>query len=98
MTTRKIKSLKKDTTRKSGTIGPLRKGELSKHGYSSVMKLTKPQRHTALKKAIEEYGSLTVWRKINAVHVYTRYSSPRVSSIFKDVMDWIRKYYGLKAE
>jgi hypothetical protein len=78
-------------------IGPLRKGELAKYGYVAVAKLGIAERHSALKKAIEEYGSLSVWRKLNAVHIYTRRTSPATSAVLKEDMDWIRKTFGLKA-
>jgi hypothetical protein len=82
---------------RSGTIGPLRKGELTKYGYIHVTKLTVAERRTALRKAVQEYGSLTTWKKLNAVAVYTRYAAPESSAVFKQDMDWIRKTYGLKA-
>jgi len=78
-------------------IGPLRKGELSKFGYENVAKLSEKARHAALTKAVEAYGSLTVWRKLNAVAVYTRRISPASSQIFKADMDWIRIKFGIKA-
>lgn len=99
MTTRKHsrKSPRKGATRRSGTIGPLRKGELTKYGYIHVTKLPIAERRSALRKAISEYGSLTTWRKLNAVAIYTRYTAPESSAVFKQDMDWIRKNYGLKA-
>jgi len=97
MTTRKHSRSSPRRTRRNGTIGPLRKGELTKYGYVHVTKLTVSQRHAALKKAIQEYGSLTTWKKLNAVAVYTRYTAPESSAVFKQDMDWIRKNYGLKA-
>lgn len=78
-------------------IGPLRKGELAKHGYSNVAKLGVGERHAALEKAIKEFGSLGVWRKLNAVHIYTRRLSPAVSRVFKGDMNWIRAKFGIKA-
>ncbi len=78
-------------------IGTLRKGDLAKHGYSRVASMKKEARHKALEKAIGEYGSLTVWRKLNAVYVYTRRTSPSNSRIFKEDMDWIRAKFGIKA-
>lgn len=78
-------------------IGPLRKGELAKHGYRDVIHKTIDARHIALAQAVKEYGSLGVWRKLNAVHVYTRRLSPASSRIFKADMDWIRSKYGIKA-
>jgi hypothetical protein len=78
-------------------IGTLRKGELSKFGYSNVQTMNLSDRRAALDKAIKAYGSLSVWRKLNAVHIYTRNLSPLTSKIFKDDMDWVRKTYGIKA-
>jgi hypothetical protein len=78
-------------------IGPLRKGELTKFGYENVVKLSETERHAALTKAVEAYGSLGVWRKLNAVAVYTRRTSPASSKVFKADMDWIRATFGIKA-
>ena len=78
-------------------IGPLRKGELTKYGYKNVSELSVADRHAALEKAIAEYGSLGVWRKLNAVAVYTKRTLPHISKIFKADMDWIRAKFGIKA-
>jgi hypothetical protein len=78
-------------------IGRLRSGELAKYGYTEVQKLSESARHTALARAIEEFGALGVWRKLNAVSVYTRRVAPSASRVFKADMDWIRVKYGLKA-
>lgn len=77
-------------------IGPLRKGELAKHGYHRVVHLTIRQRRNALRKAIHEFGSLGVWRKLNAVAVYTKHSAPKSSRVFKEDMDWIKTEFGIK--
>ena len=78
-------------------IGPLRKGELAKYGYVHVNTLTIAQRHSALRNAIDDFGSLSVWRKLNAVAVYTKHTSPQSSRIFKEDMNWIRNEFGIKA-
>ena len=78
-------------------IGPLRSGELAKFGYSHVVSKSKTARHKALSLAVKEFGSLGVWRKLNAVQVYTRRLSPASSKVFKADMDWIRSKYGIKA-
>lgn len=78
-------------------IGPLRKGELSKYGYTNIASLNIVSRRAALEKAIDEFGSLGVWRKLNAVAVYTRRTSPSVSQIIQSDMDWVRRKYGLRA-
>lgn len=78
-------------------IGPLRKGELAKFGYSDVIHKTLKARRSALSRAVREFGSLGVWRKLNAVHVYSRRLSPASSKVFKADMDWVRGKYGIKA-
>jgi len=69
-------------------IGALRKGELKKHGYSS--RKSEAQRHAALKKAIEEFGALGVFRKLTAVANYTVRTQPEKSRIYKADSEWIR--------
>ena len=73
-------------------IGPLRKGELSKHGYS--YKLPEAQRHTSLQSAIQEFGPLDTSRKLNAVAKLTASSSPNASRVFAADRNWIRAIYG----
>lgn len=78
-------------------IGPLRHGELMKHGYAKVVDMTVAARHKALDSAVKEFGSLTVWRKLNAIAVYTKRTAPHSSKIFKADMAYIRSKYGVKA-
>ena len=75
-------------------IGPLRHGELAQFGYEHVAAMSERQRHLALAKAVKMFGSLSVWRKLNAVFVYTRHTAPASSSVFKADRDWIKKHYG----
>ena len=69
-------------------IGTLKKGLLSKYGYKAQNNAA--ERHEALKKAVKAYGALSVLRKLNAVAVYTRRTSPGVSAVFKADMKWVR--------
>jgi hypothetical protein len=78
-------------------IGPLRKGDLDRFGYTNVTALSEGRRHLALASAVRVYGSLTVWRKLNAIYVYTRRTSPASSAIFKADRDWVNTHYGIKA-
>jgi hypothetical protein len=80
-------------TRRGKGIGPLREGELSQFGYSGVAKLSEARRHAALKLAVGKFGALTVIRKLNAVAVYTKNTSPKVSRIFRSDMAWIRREF-----
>jgi len=77
-------------------IGPLRKGELAKHGYSWADSESK--RHEALRKAIGEFGPLGVFRKLDAVAKLMLRTAPRPSAVFKGDRNWVQKAYGpLKA-
>jgi hypothetical protein len=55
------------------------------------------RRHLSLATAVHKYGALTVWRKLNAIYIYTRRTSPISSAIFKADRDWIKSTYGIKA-
>jgi Family of unknown function (DUF5771) len=77
------------------TIGPLRKGELRKFGYS--YKLPEEQRHTALKRAIHSFGPLSTYRKLNAVSKYTVRSQPKASITFAADRNWIKNTYADKS-
>jgi hypothetical protein len=73
------------------SIGPLRKGELRKFGYS--YKFPEEQRRAALKRAIKDYGPLSTFRKLNAVSKYTVRSQPKASQTFATDRNWIRNTY-----
>ena len=72
-------------------IGPLREGELSQFGYANVVKKSAKARHSALKKAVALYGSLSVRRKLQAVATYTKSTSPVASKVFKSDIAWIKR-------
>lgn len=78
-------------------IGPLRQGNLKRFGYSDVRAMSTGRRHLALAAAVHKYGALTVWRKLNAIYIYTRRTAPTSSAIFKADRDWIKATYGIKA-
>lgn len=78
------------------SIGPLRKGEISKYGYS--MSETEEKRHSALRKAIDEYGAIGVYRKLDAISKLTARTIPEASKIYENDRDWVKKKFGpLKA-
>ncbi len=70
-------------------IGPLKKGELAKYGYS--FRATDSQRRAALQKAIAEYTALGVYRKLDAVAKLTAHTVPKAAKVFAADRDWIRK-------
>lgn len=80
--------------RQGDGIGALRKGELIKYGYS--YRLSDSARRSALKKAIDRYGALSVYRKLDAVAKLSLRTAPDASIIFGKDRDWIRMNYPLK--
>lgn len=72
-------------------IGPLKKGVLRKHGYST--KKLKKDRNIALSSAIREHGGLRIFRRLNAVRVLSKRTNKRASNIYYNDMKWIRKQF-----
>lgn len=70
-------------------IGSLGKGDLSSLGYSVTSKAK--TRRAAVNKAIKKYGKLSTLRKLNAVAVYTRRTSPAKSRVFKSDVRYVQK-------
>jgi hypothetical protein len=70
-------------------IGPLKKNELGRYGYSSFE--TEKKRDESLRKASRAYGSLSVFRKLNALYVYNKNTNPRASRVFLKDRDYVRK-------
>ena len=73
-------------------FGPLKKGELAKHGYS--FRRGEAERRAALKRALNEYGALGVFRKLNAVEKLTKRAAPAASSVFRKDRNWVRSSFG----
>jgi hypothetical protein len=74
-----------------GVIGPLKKGALTDKGYDSTE--SADQRHAALAKAVGAYGRLSTLRKLNAVAVLNKNTSPARSKTFKADRNWVKKTY-----
>ncbi len=66
-------------------------GALRKHGYS--IKKSRLARRKALTRAIEEYGALSVFRKLVAQYVFRKNYNPKAAKIFKADADWVRESY-----
>lgn len=77
-------------------FGKLRKGELIKYGYQ--YRLSDSLRHAALKKAIERYGSLSVYHKLDAVAKLSIRTAPDASHIFVKDREWVKTHYDLKKD
>ena len=91
--TRRVKRAR-GSTRK--LIGPLKKGRLTKFGYHDVHYLSETQRHSALRKAVEKFGSLSVWKMVNVLYVYNK-AHPKMRNLFNSDRIWIKNTFGLKA-
>ena len=76
----------------ASTIGPLKKGELKKFGYS--YKLPDSARRKALARAVAEKGALTTFRKLDAVAKLSKRVAPTASKIFTEDRDWVKRTYG----
>ena len=69
-------------------IGPLRKGQLSKYGYS--YKLPGMNRRAALARAIAADGRSTVYHRLNAVAKLAVSRAPQASAVFAADRNWVR--------
>jgi hypothetical protein len=75
-------------------IGPLKEGELARFGYKA--RSAEMERHKALRKAIDAYGALSVFRKLDAVAKLTLRTAPEVHKIFVTDRKWIQNNFVLK--
>jgi len=82
------------TRHKTRGIGTLKKGRLTRLGYSS--KLYKGARHAALNRAIKAYGPLAVYRMLQAVATYAKRTSPNKAAIYRSDRNWVGAKHGYK--
>jgi hypothetical protein len=80
-------------------IGKLRKGGLSEFGYVDVVSMTELARHRALMRVLREGKEtpLALFRKLNALMVYTRTTAPKSSKVFCADRNWLADKFGYKA-
>ena len=91
-----VKNTGKPSAGIAKSIGPLRRGELSKHGYS--FRKSDLARHRALKSALNEFGALGIYRKLDAVAKLTSSKLPEASNVYVKDRNWIKEKFGpLKA-
>lgn len=91
-----VKARRSHSKRVTGRFGPLRKGELTKLGYSS--RNPEELRHKALRKAVDVYGALGVYRKLDVVAKLSVRKLPAASAIYVADREWVKKTFGpLKA-
>ena len=72
-------------------IGPLKKGLMGQLGYSVNDPVSR--RRAVVDKAVRKFGPLSTLRKLNAVAVYTRRTSPVKSKTFKSDVRYVQKKY-----
>ena len=72
----------------------LKEGELARYGYKA--RASEAERHKSLKKAIDVYGALNVFRKLDAVAKLTQRTAPEVHKIFVADRKWIQNNFVLK--
>jgi hypothetical protein len=65
---------------------------LGKHGYKDVKTLTKDDRHRALLRAIAEFGTTYVIRKLNVLAIYNKNKNPSLSKLFRDDIRFVQKF------
>ena len=76
---------------KGPKVIPIKKGKLSKFGYST--KKSDRARHRALKKAIEEYGTLATYRMLKTQVILRKRIQPKVREIFEEDAEWVKSKY-----
>jgi len=85
----KSKSLRAKKKKPAVYLPPLKPGSLKKYGYSVHDSLKK--RHTALKKAIKKYGASSTIKKLNAIRLLTKNTSPKNSKIYEKDLYYVQK-------
>jgi hypothetical protein len=67
-------------------------GYLSQHGYVGVKKKTKLSRHRALMRVFRSGESpLRLFRRLHALVILFKNKDPKLSKIFKEDRDWVKK-------
>lgn len=77
--------------RKSRRVLPkLKSGSLSKYGFH--VNASPKVRKLALRKAEKKYGKSTVIKKLNAVRVLTKNTSPKTSRVYESSIKYLQTY------
>lgn len=85
----KSKGLRSKGIKTSRVLPNLKKGSLTKYGYS--ISGSETERHIALKKALKAYGYSSVVKKLNAVKLLTKNTNPKNSKIYGKDLKWVQK-------
>jgi hypothetical protein len=87
----KIAHIPASCVRRQSLIRPLHKGDLKKYGYS--YKGTEQTRRNALHKAVNAYGALTTYHKLNAIAKLSGNQYPQIAEVFAKDRNWVRSEY-----
>lgn len=69
---------------------PLKRGELSKHGYVGVQGLGVARRRAALDRAAGELGWGTLQKKLMVLYIYNKNRNPALAALFRADADYAR--------
>ena len=73
-------------------IPPLKKGKLSKYGYTDLKDKTNDERHAALKKAVKSAGAEPTLHRVIALMVLNK-SRPALHKKLQNDVDWMHDTY-----
>ena len=90
-----VKPVKKKSSKpvKNNLIPVLKRGNLTKHGYTNVKSLGVRKRRKALTKAITEYGAKTVLSKLGAIKTLHKNKNSELSRHYLNNQVWLRKKF-----
>jgi len=83
--------VKKRNISEKKSMGKLRKGDLIKYGYQ--YRLSDLLREKALRKAVDVYGALSVYHKLDAVAKLSAGHAPDAHKIFMRDRNWIKSNF-----
>ena len=86
----------KDPNPPGKIFGPIRKGGFAKHGY--IFTDLAEKRHEALRKAVKEFGAISVYNKLYTLTKISLRKAPDTSKVFRQDLHWIESRYKLKGQ
>lgn len=68
---------------------PVTKGKLRKYGYA--IRSPAGERRRSLRRASNEYGALSVFKKLNVLITFNKNNNPSLADAFKRDRDWVKR-------
>ncbi len=84
----KSKGIRSKGRKTQRVLPPLKKGSLTKYGYST--KLSDEERQKALRKGLKAYGYSSVVKKLNAIKLLTKNTDPKRSKIYSKDLKYVQ--------